>query len=247
MNTDLDYNQKIGFLECAIDNSIKSILENKSDIHLALSGGVDSSLILVKFLKYADSRIPIVVHTIGSRKDHPDVEYSERLVTSLKKNYPNLSHNLEIMNISKDDLKNSNEILKITQHFPSNYYMLMKAISLKTNKIVCGDCIDELMGGYYSHTDPKKFKTRKEAFEYFMSRLIPDHLSILDKISTNFNIEVILPYGSKEVMESANIFNTGELINHKNRKKPIYDLARKNDLPKAILNRRKYGLVSALD
>ncbi len=252
-----DYNDKVDLLENAISNSVDTILRKNSQIHLAYSGGVDSSLILLKILRQSKLRHPVIAHTIGARNE-PDIVYSKKFIKELKKRYINLFHNIHIMKISKDDINKSNEILRVNQDFPDNYYMLMKTISSYTKKIVCCDCIDELLGGYHAHRNPEKYfpnydpkkdlkENRAEALKYYMSKLIPEHLSILDSFSSHFSTDVLLPYGNKEVINCCSKFSINELVDHTNRKKPIYEIAKRNNIPKEILERRKYGLVSAFN
>jgi len=80
-----------------------------------------------------------------------------------------------------------------------------------------------------------------------VEKLIKNHLLVLNKISSHFNIEVFLPYGHEIVMDCASKFNVNELIDNNKRKKPIYDIAKRNNVSQEILERRKFGLVSAFD
>lgn len=251
-----NYEDKVNSLEKAIDNSIKKILKENSEIHLAYSGGIDSSLILIKILKQHPN-LSLFAHTIGSENE-PDILHSQKSVQKLKKEYQNLKHVLHIKNISDEDINKSNEVLGLNQDFPDNYYMLMKAIAPHTKKIVCCDCIDELLAGYYAHRNPKEYfinynskknlkENRIEALNYFMSRLIPDHLSILNTFSSYFNIKVFLPYGDEEVINCCSKFNINELVDDVNRKKPLYKIGKRNNTNREILERRKYGLVSAFN
>ena len=117
------------------------------------------------------------------------------------------------------------------------------------------DIIDELMGGYWKHINPEGLfnpsgnisKDRHKALEHFRSRLIPDHLIPMNKTSSYFGVQVFLPYGSKEVMDCTKQFSIKEIFGNNTRKKPIYDIAKKCKINKDIIERRKYGLVSAFD
>jgi len=258
------YNAKLDLLESAIDDAIKEIcqkiLSSGSELlHLGYSGGVDSSLILVKMLEHFEGH-PVVAHTIGAKKDFPDIVYSERFIKHLKNTNLNLIHNVHIMQVSDKDTRELNRILCGDMNYPSNYYMLMKAISPicpETGQIVSCDIIDELMGGYYAHRNPEKLpcfdpqrsivENRLLALGHFMENLIKNHLSILDAMSSYFNVEVFLPYGSEGVMNCASMFNVTEMVDDAERKKPIYALAKRNGVAKYILERRKYGLCSAMN
>lgn len=246
-DTGFNYPKKINRLEKAIDNSIREIceevLKTDKEVNLSYSGGVDSSLILVKLLSlFPEENINAV--TIAKREDYPDVKYSEEFVKKIQREGRKIKHNVHLTEISPQDIKESNNILGKKGEKVDNYYMLMKILSNQdVKKVVGGDVIDELMGGYYAHSKNPRLTT----FEEFMSKLIPNHLEILDKMSTHFGIEVFLPYGSKEVMYCASKFFLGELVKRDKRKRLIYEIARKNNVSQEIIERRKYGLVSAFD
>jgi len=158
-------------------------------------------------------------------------------------------------------IKKANQILEAKfeerRNEPEIYYELLNAIKPATSNLVCGDCIDELLGGYYPHRDPRNLpvydktkaieENRETALRYFMKVLIPNHLRILNAFSEHFGINVWLPYGDKKVMNAAEKFSVNELVDNKNRKKPLSAVARIKSIPESIINRRKYGLVSAID
>ncbi len=256
----LDYKLKVNLLENAVDTSIKTICEAigaNQEVHLGYSGGVDSSLVLVKLLHHLGREVPLVAHTIGSRDDLPDIVHARRFIEALKNEHSNLSHMVKIMQPSEHDIEKSNEILGVKKNRPDTYFMLMKAVMPHTRKLVCCDCIDELAGGYYAHRDPQKLpvydseesvdENRAGALRFFISKLVENHLRPLDAFSSAFGVEIFLPYGTKGVMDCATIFTVGELVDDNERKKPIYVLAKKNGVSKEILERRKYGLVNAFE
>ena len=240
-----NYKKRLKALDGAVDEAVKEICK-ETDTHLAFSGGVDSSLLLVKMAKKV--RLPriITTHTIASNMTHPDMDHTLRFTNKLRRRYGNIATVLDPRPVEYFDTVASNEILGIEQERPDNYYMLMKSLSGHTDRVVCGDVIDELMGGYYSH----RAATREQGLEglqYALGRLIPDHLEILDKMSSHFGIEVHLPYGSEQVMRATSAFRVEELIDVNHRKKPIYDLAAKHGVGRKIIGRKKLGLVSAYD
>ncbi|MFH1500504.1 MAG: asparagine synthase-related protein [archaeon] len=244
------YKSKIDSLERAINSSVneicREILKEEREVHLAFSGGVDSSLILVRLLGEIRTSDLVVAHTLAINEEHPDMVYAKRFFGELKERHINLGHTLHFTEVIKEDIRSSNEILRANMDRPDNYYMLMKILSEGTDKVICCDVIDELMGGYYSHrsSDPE---VSREKLKQDMGRLIENHLGISDKMSSHFGIKVYLPYGSQRVMEAASAFRIDELVDEENRKKPIYEIAERNGVIKEIIERRKYGLVSAFD
>ena len=206
---------------------------------MVCSGGVDSSVLLALLLDVLPSFTNIIVHSIASNKQHPDIVYSKCIVFYLHK-LKNIHHNINILLPTKNDLKKSNYILKKEEGEVDPYYMLMKSVKPHTTEIICGDTIDEQLGGYYKHID-------EESLDISMEQLIPNHLSVLDTFSSHFGINVFLPYGSKQVMSCSSHFLFKELVDQDNRKKPMRELARKLQIPEVIIERRKIGLCSAME
>jgi asparagine synthetase B (glutamine-hydrolysing) len=235
--------EKVDELEKAINNSInnigKEIMQKQKEVHMALSGGVDSSTILMTLIQH---NFPVVTHTIAINGDHPDMYYAKKLSKKL-----GVKHHSYVI---KPTQKNMNV---------SKYFLLYNAVKENTKNIICGDCIDEELGGYYPHQNPtpQKFplydatKTKKEnqigALEYFMHRLIFDHLFEQNSCSDSCSIEVFLPYADKNVFKAASRFNLNELLDDVDRKKPMLEIGLRKGLPLEILQRRKYGLISAMD
>ena len=254
--------RKINDLYCAIDASIfrvgNSILREQEKVHLAYSGGIDSTIILTALLNY---NFPVTIHTIASEETHPDMVNAKEFASELIKRGRYLSHKTHLIKESPERTEKANQILEekfgVKGNKPENYYELLNAIKPATPNLVCGDCIDELLGGYYPHRDPINLpvynktksldKNRETALKYFMNKLIPDHLRALDVFSEHFGINVWLPYGNEKVMKAAEKFSVNELIDDENRKKPLSTVARMKNVPESIINKRKYGLVSALD
>lgn len=245
---------KVRLLDAAISQAVSAIgVAQSSRVHLAYSGGVDSSVVLLRLLQ---GEHPVTAHTMGVKANHPDVVYATAFIKRLKEQGLAIEHVVHIVTPSEQDTQESNRLLGARHRTPDNYYMLMKVLKPHTTEVVCCDCIDELLGGYHMHRDPRGFfphydaevsdrDNRIKALEHYMAALIPDHLSILDKFSAHFGVTVHLPYGDTAVMEAANAFGVSELVDAEGRKKPIYAIAEALNVPSDILARRKYGLVSA--
>jgi len=253
------------------NKGLKILSERRTPIFMSLvsapydigfSGGVDSSLILVKLLqRLQQSDRAVIAHTIGWGDALPDIVHARRFVAFLQSTFPRLqtlprlSHKVSIMSPTEDDQVNSNRITNSDSPRADNYYMLMRAVSPYTNSLVGCDCIDEFAGGYYPHRDPQKLSSydptlsmddnRLRALEHFRSLLTPNHLVVAQANSAAFDIKMVFPYGTAEVMECMSRFSLSELIDDENRKKPIYAIARRNGVSQDVLSRRKYGLVSA--
>lgn len=229
---------RIDALESAVKASLNAVCEDilakQSKVHIALSGGVDSSTLLFLMLREG---FPVVAHTIASSEIHPDMHYATLLTKEL-----GIGHERHIFKSNKD---------------VSKYYLLFDSMARSTKRIVCGDCIDELLGGYYAHRDPTKLciyddsiplvENRLLALEYYMSRLFEDHLMEQNIASERCGVEVYLPYAAKGVFENASKFAVEELVDDCDRKKPLLAIALKNGVPYNVVHRRKFGLVQIMD
>ena len=94
---------------------------------------------------------------MASNKKHPDIVYSKNLVSYLH-NKKRIHHKLHILQSTKRDIRESNSITLERDEEVDNYYMLMKVVEPHTTEIICGDTIDEQLGGYYSHIDEKNIR-----------------------------------------------------------------------------------------
>ena len=105
--------------------------------------------------------------------------------------------------------------------------------------LVSGDCIDEMLGGYYGHLENSDV-----AFERFMSNLVPHHLEGLARYSDGAGVTVWLPFAEPDVVEACRAFPLQERLRDGERKVPMLRLARRLGVPKEIVRRRKIGLVA---
>jgi asparagine synthetase B (glutamine-hydrolysing) len=147
---------------------------------------------------------------------------------------------LSLEPLTPEDTKRSNSILGTEAERPDMYLLLMQAVLPHTKTLVCGDVIDELLGGYYAHQTGGR-----EYFEHFLKGLVEEHLEPLDRISTALGIEVHLPYGHPEVLRACSLFLPEELAGPNFRKRAIFEVANRNGVPAEATLRRKRGLITA--
>jgi len=213
------------------------LFERGERVHLALSGGVDSTLLLYKLLEHG---LPVTAHTMAASEESLDLVHAHMAITAAR---GDVEHEVHLVRVSEDDVRRSNRLLEMKQDRPDNYLMLMRAISPYTRDLLCGDCIDEMAGGYYQHQE----SPTHEVFRGLMEELVPRHLTPLHLCSSFHNVRVYLPYADERVVALCQRFALAELVTTDGRKRPIYELARRAGVPRAILERRKRGLISALE
>ena len=135
-------------LEKIIIQNIKKI--PKAPLSVLLSGGIDSSLVLVLLRKvYPD--IPIATYSLGRTKDYPDIIHS-KIVADL---YNTKHHEIILSdNEYNDFLYEYNKVKQYNYKGDVNVYILCSFAKEFSNTIVTGDGGDECFGGYWLHKYP---------------------------------------------------------------------------------------------
>ena len=205
-----------------IENTILEILSEIDCNSLALSGGVDSSLLLY-YMKKINKKV--VAFTMGNSMDHPDVVYAKMAVESIDRS---IAHRIFIPDISTKAKANS------------VYGLFYKFVSEFTDRMVAGDGIDEFACGYYPHQN----SPRQSTYYNLLRRLLPEHLLPLNRDSRG--VKVYLPYIDKRMIFLLSQIPIYDKVDSKERKKIIMALA-KDKVPQAILDRWKYGFCDALN
>lgn len=189
------------------------LLEVLDDIpcyNLSLSGGIDSVLLLCALKEVGKD---VTCYTTAMCEDHPDVFYSR-----LAAKFFGVKH---VVFYSKDDK-------------PVYKTFYDELIRYEVTSIIAGDGVDEYMGGYYDHT---KYLSHAVYYHY-LSRLIPDHLSILDNESGS--VDVYLPYLDENLVGLMSRIPLHDKIATGSRKRIMNTIAQ-GKIPEDIINRNKYG------
>jgi len=210
-----------------IDRGILNSLRWIESDNLALSGGLDSSLILW-YLAVLCEREEINCYVIAKNTEHPDYIYSNLIAGRFK------AANLNVYMPSNIPLmKNGFPGDEIVKAFYDNL------AKLGVSDIISCDGIDEYMCGYYNH---QKNPTEEVYFDY-IRRLKDEHLAPLDRNSGD--IKVWLPYLEPELLFLLSQIPISEKVDSMCRKKMMVQLA-EGKLPEEIINRRKYGFCDAM-
>jgi len=208
----------------------KVILQTLSRIgcpFLSFSGGLDSSLMLYFMAKIFPK---VFCLTIGFPENHPDVEYSRLVV----KEFKNVKHVIYIptqKEIAKEG-RNPRQDLPVKLFYE---FLTRK----KMPEIIACDGIDEFLCGYYDHQHHPNEKT----YYNFLRRLSKEHLKPLNKNSGD--IDVYLPFLSKELLYLLAQIPVSEKVDRHNRKKIMVKMAR-GKIPDKVIERWKYGFCDAL-
>ena len=227
-NWNQDY-EKYSIVKKSIDLNITNIIDILVDIlnklkikHLAYSGGIDSTLLLV-LLTECFGYNKIHTYSISSRKNHPDMKYARMG----SKKYNSIHHEYIVNPNNKDIDKflGDNAVRQLYENIP-------------TKEIICGDGIDEFMCGYYKHLGGNS-----DEYNYFLSRLLPDHLIPLNKLSGK--VKVYLPYLNSKLINIFKNISLAKKVDLINRKKIIVKIAEYFNIPKEIIYRNKYGFIDA--
>lgn len=262
-------NLNMSLEECLTSAINTHLINSDVEVGIALSGGLDSSLIAV-LCKEIKSNIK--TFTIADRHDSKDIYYSNLLAKKygfdhteiIIKQIPKINRlNYKLDYILNDDLSGAFDNIGDLAVF-----VFYKEVSKHVKVILSGDGADELFGGYWMHRKPlgfkdklilrckdKKFKDRLDVLFpenneilgkenvlniLFDSALPNYHLWTLDRCSMMHGVEARVPYLDINVIN--NVFNQDQ----KNRinKKLLKKLYLKY-LPIEIINRNKEGFCDA--
>lgn len=208
------YENYMPSLHC-IEMALIQVLKRFNVINLSYSGGIDSTILLCLMTRIFGR---INTFTISSREDNPDVLFAREGSRYYKSNHT--------------------EIISDKFFGEDVYEEFYRNIKGKVKAIICGDGVDEFMCGYYKHLDESE-----ETYKYFLSRLSPDHLVPLDKLSGN--VQVYLPYLDTDILNLVTGIPLKAKVDSVKRKKEICSLAFILGVPKSIIDRNKYGFIDA--
>jgi len=255
-------------LEACLLSAVETHLMNADvDVGVALSGGLDSSLIAVLC---KEIRPDIKTFVIADREDSEDVYYANLLAKKygfdhteliLKKPFdvPNLNYYLDYI-LNEDGSGAFENIGDLA------VFLFYREVSKYVKVILSGDGGDELFGGYWMHQKPlgfkDKLKSRSSALDDYLDKLFPEddegvgrahvsrilfnialpnyHLWTLDRCSMRFGVEARVPYLDLQVVNNV----LKKSMNERLGKKLLHGLYKKY-LPHEIINRKKKGFVDA--
>lgn len=219
------FDSKVAVLRQAVHDSVQQIVEAffRDEVPaLALSGGVDSC-VLARILEGLG--VPKVrMLTLAVVADHPDMLHAGRMVKLLPDEWEWLP------------------VVRAPEPGPrmdSYHYLYQAAAGFGIQRMIDGDCIDELLGGYYDHQ-----ANGESAFRSRLADLIPGHLEHMEEHSAAHGVTVHLPYAEAGVLAGARAFRFSELAGEGYRKRPMMAMARGLNVPEENIARRKLGLVS---
>lgn len=196
---------------------LRNILGELKVFNLTYSGGIDSTIVLSLLSKIYDQ---VNTYSISCRVDHPDIKFAR-----LGSNYYKNNHH-EFIVIPERNNRSGDTAVKILFD------------RLDCPAIICCDGIDELTCGYYDHLTLKQ-----KTYEYYLERLIPNHLIPLNKNSGD--TQVYLPYLDPRIIKMLINLPLKEKINLYTRKMPVVKTAHELEIPVEIIERNKYGFCDA--
>lgn len=225
----------------------QALVDNNGTIYTTLSGGLDSSLCLA-IIRNLYPDVPIHTFTVGSSK-HPDMQFAKAASFI----FQTFHHPFVIWK------KNQNSYAKEFKECHGDTppegnlgpWIIYKNLG-RYATVIAHDGIDEQMGGYWPHrkygigSEHEDKEKQQEEFEYFWSRLAPDHLEILEKTANHFGVKLLFPYLQKELVEYISHIPVEERATKETGKVIMRALAEKY-LWKPIGERAKFGFGQALE
>ncbi len=215
-----------------VEERILEVVRNTCCNSLALSGGLDSSLMLYFMLQVYEE---VEVFTIGSSDEHPDVKYArlvaEHFGVGEVKHRVYIPSEREIRDEHSfgSDMK-GDKATRLFYRFVWRY----------KDRIISCDGADEFNAGYYGH---QAEEIERPYYEY-IRRLQKEQLEPLNKNSSQ--VKVYLPYLDKGLLHLLCQIPVADKVNKTERKIFLVEMAR-GRIPDSIINRRKIGFCSALE
>ncbi len=212
-----------------VEKRILEVVHNTCCNSLALSGGLDSSLMLYFMLQVYDK---VEAFTIGSSEEHADVKYARMVVAS----FSGVEHKVYIPTKKEIDAEHSygSDIRgdKATR-------MFYRFVGKYKDRIISCDGADEFNAGYYGH---QVVEAERPYYEY-IRRLQREQLEPLNKNSRD--VKVYLPYLDKALLYLLCQIPLADKVNKTERKIFMVEMAR-GKIPEAVITRRKIGFCDVL-
>lgn len=232
-------NPKTYNLENLLDilyDEIKKILKKHKQPGIFLSGGIDST-VLVMLVKEYYSDIPCF--TIGNSTEHLDVSSALRFAQEM-----DLNHRIYI--------PKNKDILEVKKHeqFPGDggVYLALKFASEFCNNIIAADGIDEQMGGYWWHVNRNNtFPTIEKAFKHFWDELELKHLTPMFNSAKIIGINIDWIYLHKLIVNYISRIPLEDRVKNNTSKALWKEFAKMIGIPKWVIERKKKGFCDALD
>lgn len=267
---DANYNKKNNSVEDCILSAIEThLLSSDVEVGVALSGGLDSSLIAALC---KEIRPGVKTFVISDRCDSEDVYYASLMA----KRY-GFDHREFILE-SRPYVKDFNQKLDYILNDDGSgafenigdlaVFLFYKEVSKYVKVVLSGDGGDELFGGYWMHRKPLGFKDKLKLrstsleFDALLDNIFPEddeakgrlnalkilfdsalpnyHLWTLDRSSMCFGVESRVPYLDLGVISKTLSLDPSNRIN-----KTILVSLYNKYLPKEIIKRNKYGFCDA--
>uniref|UniRef100_A0A6H2A2H0 Putative asparagine synthase n=1 Tax=viral metagenome TaxID=1070528 RepID=A0A6H2A2H0_9ZZZZ len=173
----------------------------------------------------------IYCYNIACSTNHPDYIYSELAARYFNVDLIHWIPNQRKMKKRREDYPGD----EIVREFYRWVYF-----DRKVYEIIACDGVDEFNCGYYAHMK----NPTEETYYDFIRKLQKEQLIPLYKNSGK--VRVFLPYISNEIILLWAQIPLSEKIDTTNRKKIICELSKRNNVPKEIIERHKYGFVDAM-
>ncbi len=221
--------------------ALRNMEANGGYVHICLSGGLDSTTSIALLLQNGFLSRQIFAHTIVIDLQHADAVCAKMAATHF-----GIKHEL-IVPSAKDVETMRTKLRPIRGEISfgevGTYLLYAALANANIKSVIAHDGIDELLGGYWPHRAQKE---TLEVFEYFWSRLEPDHLAPLFSAANTYGVSVELPYLQKIVVEYLTRIPLSARTSRVESKIPLREIARLTGVPEAIISRPKIGFCDSL-
>jgi len=213
---------------------------SKEAYGILLSGGIDSSVLALLTKPFG---IPCFV--IGKSLDSPDVSAAMKLAEEkdlcLYIHIPDLNE----IEVTKQELTTKFRI----SLYPGdeNVLIALQFCSKFVSSLFATDGIDELMGGYWWHTNrTHEYPTAENAFEYFWGKLEPVHLTPMFESAKQAGVNIYWVYLQPYFTKYISRIPIKDRIKNGINKAVWKQVAKKIGVPQWVIDRPKRGFIDAL-
>ena len=196
-----DVDEATELVRSTVRDSIQVRVDSDLPIGVVLSGGLDSSLVLLHVKEMHPDCIAFTVGTPGSE----DVRYARRLCADLGVRHEVID--LKPSDIGRDDVRTAIRMSELTEYGDIinavvSVPLFRRVHELGVKVVLAGDGSDELFGGYGMYHSVSDID-RQRLFLHKIRNLCRTELQRVDRTSMGQGVEVRVPFMDLELVELA--------------------------------------------
>jgi asparagine synthase (glutamine-hydrolysing) len=187
-----DVGEAARHVRAALEDSIRVRLDTDLTVGVILSGGLDSTLTLLRVREMHPDCVAFTIGTPGS----DDISYARRVTRDLRVDHEVIE--LASGDIRLPDIREAIRLSELTEYGDVINAVISRLLFARVRScgvkvVLCGDGSDELFGGYemYRQPDPA---ARQRLFQHKLHNLGRTELQRVDRTSMGQGVETRVPF-----------------------------------------------------